>query len=272
MPTMSQHEAMFQRVRDPDGSMHGLSNLGGCSRCHPGSLESLELGMLGDGEEEITFLKMNDYQTAMAMIDVYARPVYLRVAVKSRNAVSLLRDYAAAGFHVSVARGWAGGCKDAVINFCGAGTQRNCTCQNGLGDPELRKLWEEAAREYQAAFRALLAKQSPAQVLSILMKANDLADWAYQAEGLDPPTDPQGNKDALAAMVDSGKLPGESAGSATANAIPAAASVKKAGFPWWIVAAGAAIVVGVKIRQKRKRLGGAAGTAWAMSGYDDVGD
>lgn len=125
-----------------------------------------------------------------AAVPFRARPVFLRLA-KSR---SQLMDYAAGGFHVSVTRGTAGGCKDPSSGFSQSGTIKG-TCDTPINSPEIRAMWASAAALYKIAFENGVAgeKDDPARDISKdqLRSANAAADAAYRAEGVTPPRDPQ---------------------------------------------------------------------------------
>lgn len=107
-------------------------------------------------------------------------PVYLRLVKTEQQA----RDYARGGFHVSVTRALSGGCADA------AGSVKptpGSVCGQPLNRADLRAHWSEAAKAYIAAANRLGTVE---QIKAELVSANQTADKAYGAEGVEPPRDP----------------------------------------------------------------------------------
>jgi len=111
------------------------------------------------------------------------RARYLRLVRKKSHAA----DYAAGGFHVSVARGLAGGCRDSSANFASGGTKAT-TCLSPLDRADVRALWTAAAEAYMQAVGS--TDKPLEQIKQMLRVANALADRAYAAEGVEPPRDP----------------------------------------------------------------------------------
>lgn len=115
------------------------------------------------------------------LVPFRSSPVYLRLATTRSRAL----DYAAGGFHVSVVRGRAGGCRDSAVNIRATGPD---ACDQPLGRSDLKQLWTSAAKAYLDAFKAL---QTGLVSVEILRVANAEADRAYAAEGVEPPRDPK---------------------------------------------------------------------------------
>ena len=80
-----------------------------------------------------------------SLVPFRSRPVFLRLV----NSQARAMDYAAGGFHVSVARGVIGGCADraegSFLNF-------GATCTKPLGRDDIRNAWSLAASLYLQAF------------------------------------------------------------------------------------------------------------------------
>ncbi|UCC72064.1 MAG: hypothetical protein JSV86_17100 [Gemmatimonadota bacterium] len=112
-------------------------------------------------------------------------PRYLRLVSTNRHVL----DYAAGGFHVSVARGLAGGCADPSAGFAAGGTRAG-VCAEPLDRADLRTLWAKAAQAYLEIYNLALDGHPVDRNKALLLAANDLADRAYAAEGIDPPRDP----------------------------------------------------------------------------------
>lgn len=148
-----------------------------------------------------------------SLVPYRSAPVYLRLVNTTKRAL----DYAAAGFHVSVARGLAGGCKDAANAFNGT---TMAACAEPLNREDLRSKWTASASAYLDAYR----KGAP---IASLRAANGVADVAYAAEGVDPPRDPE-------------------------TGTPEPVQAYKAGFPWWMLAIGGAIVAGTVLSKKKR--------------------
>lgn len=109
-------------------------------------------------------------------------PYYLRLV----NTEARARQYAAAGFHVSVARGLAGGCGDLAANIQGG--KPGASCALPLHRDALMAQWAGVADAYRNAYNRLGTVD---QIKFELVGANKLADAAYAAEGIDPPRDPE---------------------------------------------------------------------------------
>lgn len=109
-------------------------------------------------------------------------PRYLRLVSTLKHA----RDYASAGFHVSVTRALSGGCSDSAgsINY------KSKACVNPLNRQDLASLWESAATAYRVAYYLPDETADMGAIKDALMTANMLADKAYEAEGIEPPRDP----------------------------------------------------------------------------------
>lgn len=97
------------------------------------------------------------------------------------------KNYAVDGFHVSVIRGEAGGCKDSASGFAKAGTDPNGACKLPLGRDDLSIAWDAAAGAYKAAYDAWVAGKTWREIKALLEPANLLADKAYGLEGVEPP-------------------------------------------------------------------------------------
>jgi hypothetical protein len=122
-----------------------------------------------------------------ALVPFRARPVFLRLVKKRSQAL----DYAAGGFHVSVTRGLAGGCRDSSAGFASSGTKAG-SCSQPINSDEIRALWVRAAEAYKLVFdMGSDATVNVAVFKENLAAANALADVAYGAEGVEPPRDPQ---------------------------------------------------------------------------------
>ena len=130
-------------------------------------------------------------------------PVYLADVDTAAEAL----DYAAGGWHVSIARGAAGGCTDDPTTwgraFLAAGYKKKADpgvpC-SALGRDDIRQAWVRPAELYAAAYQAAGAGYSTA-VYDALARANRAADAVYamesaaaQSRGLppvEPPRDPR---------------------------------------------------------------------------------
>lgn len=111
-------------------------------------------------------------------------PRYLRLVKSQSHAL----NYAAAGFHVSVTRGLAGGARDLSVSVSGTGPS---SVKEPLNRPDLASLWSQAANLYLEAYRQ--AQSAPFQLESVksqLLSANQAADQAYAQEEVEPPRDP----------------------------------------------------------------------------------
>lgn len=97
------------------------------------------------------------------------------------------KNYAVDGFHVSVIRGEAGGCKDSASGFAKAGTDPAGACKLPLNRDDLRIAWDSAAGAYKAAYDAYVAGKTWREIKALLEPANVLADSAYGLEGVEPP-------------------------------------------------------------------------------------
>ena len=122
-----------------------------------------------------------------SLVPFHGRPRYLRLVSTYTHA----RDYAAGGFHVSVDRGLAGGCKDPW-EIHDSGTHA-AACKDPRDREDIRQLWTSAAGVYLSAYDATqIATRLPLeQIKAMLRQANELASAAYMAEGIEPPRDPQ---------------------------------------------------------------------------------
>jgi len=135
-----------------------------------------------------------------AAVPFRARPRYLRLVRTRGNA----RDYAAGGFHVSVTRGTAGGCRDASDNFASSGTAKG-ECNSPINSASIRALWAEAAAGYKAVFELGADGSVNVTVLKEKLRAaNALADAAYAAEGVEPPRDPETGESDPVGAIDKG--------------------------------------------------------------------
>jgi hypothetical protein len=125
-------------------------------------------------------------------------PVYLADVDTQNEAL----DYAAGGFHVSVARGQAGGCTDDPTTWGKkflAAKGVNVPCA-GLGRPEIATAWISVAQRYLNAWKLALGGYSSA-VYDALRQANVASDGVYAMESaaakekglppVAPPRDPR---------------------------------------------------------------------------------
>jgi len=119
-----------------------------------------------------------------ALVPFRRRAVFLRLVTSRARAA----DYAAGGFHVSVARGLAGGCSDPAHDFLDGGT-RDGTCLVPLNREDVKAAWATAAALYLEAFSMSATAEVKATVAK-LHAANLAADAAYRLEGVTPPADP----------------------------------------------------------------------------------
>lgn len=116
-------------------------------------------------------------------------PVFLRLVSTMNRAA----DYAAGGFHVSVDRGQAGGCRDP-FSIHASGT-KGARCLQPLNRADIRAAWSRAAGMYREAFFATTGlvvggPRSLSEVRGMLNAANIAADEAFGLEGIEPPRDP----------------------------------------------------------------------------------
>lgn len=114
-----------------------------------------------------------------SLIPYRKKPSYLRLV----NTLERAKDYAAAGFHVSVTRGLAGGCQDLASAFNGTGPS---SCKSPLYRADLTSKWRGVASAYMDAFD----KRTISDAIIAIKAANGLADLAFAAEGIQPPKDP----------------------------------------------------------------------------------
>ena len=133
-------------------------------------------------------------------------PYYLRLV----NTEARARQYAAAGFHVSVARGLAGGCGDLAANIQGG--KPGASCALPLHRDALMAQWAGVADAYRNAYNRLGTVD---QIKFELVEANKLADAAYAAEGIDPPRDPELVAQATAQNIPLPMVPTEGAAGAS---------------------------------------------------------
>jgi hypothetical protein len=140
-------------------------------------IEAVDLGFLGDDSVP------SDDVLDHSLLHFRGRTIYLRLVSTIKRAM----DYAAGGFHSSVARGLVGGSHDlaSVTNGTVAGQ-----VPVGLGRDDCKAAWEAAARRYLDAYKQGDAGKTLGEVKGVLAEANLLADAAYKLEGVDPPRDP----------------------------------------------------------------------------------
>lgn len=124
-----------------------------------------------------------------ALVPFLGMPTFLRLV----DTIAEVKDYAAGGFHVSVARGLVGGAGDNSVSFGKAliSGKRAIAPQRPLNRADLATKWKAAAGAYKAVFDT--ANAGPTFFLPLvdqLREANGLADQAYAAEGIAPPKDP----------------------------------------------------------------------------------
>jgi hypothetical protein len=178
-----------------------------------------------------------------ALVPYLSKPVYLRLV----STLAKAKNYAAAGFHVSVTRGLGGGCKDAAATVDGTDSGGSA-CLSPLGRDDAAQAWSNAAQAYLNAYNLAAAGSAPlADVKAALDAANVTANSGYAIESVEPPSDP-----VLVAQNAAAGLP-------PPPPEPVAGSVSS-GHPWlWgllAVAAtagvGVAIYKGAKARTKRK--------------------
>jgi hypothetical protein len=130
-----------------------------------------------------------------SLVPFLGRTVYWRKLDTKSEAL----NYAALGFHISVLRGLAGGCKEdatTVAERILAG-KITATCQ-GLGREDIRSLWTDAADKYLAAYKAAKAgKPIMTVVKPMLDVASVAADVGYKGDSvasgtiIAPPRDPE---------------------------------------------------------------------------------
>lgn len=112
-------------------------------------------------------------------IPFLAKPSYLRLV----KTVQAAKNYAAAGFHVAVSRGLAGGCQDLSTAFNGTGP---ASCKSPLYRSDLTSKWKTAAVAYASAY----GLRNLPDMITAIKQANAASDAAFQAEGITPPKDP----------------------------------------------------------------------------------
>lgn len=173
-----------------------------------------------------------------SLIPYRRKPSYLRLV----NTLEKAKDYAAAGFHVSVTRGLAGGCQDLASAFNGTGP---ASCESPLNRGDLTAKWRGVASAYMDAFD----RRNLADAITAIKAANGLADMAFKAEGIQPPKDPVTGKSEPPA-IGPGK-PGDSTGGFFDSAgLPIAAAA--AGAWWFFWGPGKGSKKGKKGRKSRK--------------------
>lgn len=167
-----------------------------------------------------------------------AKPVF-RWAIKNKTQAS---NYAAAGFHVSVDRGTAGGCRGQVW---GPGVAnpitglKAVTCRDPLGLDNVRRLWETAAGDYVDAYNSAQASSSTVDALKEQLRVADTisADTAYAAEG--GPSQAQ-----LDAMKQNSEEERMQSGAPEEEPAPDDAEVEATKTPWGIIGALGLVAVG----------------------------
>ncbi len=133
----------------------------------------------GLGADSFTVDQASNPVLNHALVPYRAKPGYLRLV----NSLTRAKDYAAAGFHVAVTRGLAGGCQDLASAFNGTGP---ASCSNPLFRGDLSAKWKSVASAYADAFSI----GNLADSITGIKRANSLADLAFAAEGITPPKDP----------------------------------------------------------------------------------
>ncbi len=125
-----------------------------------------------------------------ALVPFLGHTIYLRNVSTLAQALA----YAAGGFHVSVARGLAGGCGDRADGFMekmGLFDGKNLgTCARPLANPEIRRLWAQAAQLYLDAFNIGQTTKSLAKTKEAIVRAQSMGVSPYSMEGVTPPRDP----------------------------------------------------------------------------------
>lgn len=164
-----------------------------------------------------------------ALIPFRKRAVYLRLV----NTRDKAKDYAAGGFHVSVDRGLAGGCRDSSRDFSSGGT-RVGVCTLPMNRQDVAQAWANAATAYGVAWDAAHTTMPLDGVKALLLQANALADAAYRLEGVAPPVDPvraaQSGGNLTPAMTEPAAAPAGSVWAFVASLAVTAAGVTATAF------------------------------------------
>lgn len=120
-----------------------------------------------------------------SLVPYLGKPVYLRLT----NSLAKAKNYAAAGFHVSVTRGLGGGCSDPASTVDGT-DNTGSACISPMNRQDAVSTWADAAQAYSDAYYLANSGASLDAVKAQLTAANAKADAGYHLEGVAPPADP----------------------------------------------------------------------------------